>query len=98
MEVPSPALTWRGPEKTVIICSDSIRQANRKAYGPDDFQSFGQLIGNIDEVPGKTDEIGLLFMDGRDDVFGETNISPVMQIGDMNKLTRRSRYMKIKPR
>jgi len=79
----------------IMIAGDA---EHRKAYGPDDFQGLGQLIGSVDEVPGKTDEIGLLFMDGRDDVFGETNISTVMQVGDMNELTRRSRYVKIKPR
>jgi len=59
---------------------------HRNADNPYDFQGLGQLIGSIDEVPGKTDEFWLFFMDGRNDVFGEPDVSTVMQVGNMNEL------------
>ena len=53
----------------------------RDTDGPDDFQGFIQVPGCIDEVPGKTDEFGMLIPYGGNNLFGVPEVAAMMQVG-----------------
>jgi hypothetical protein len=73
----------RNRTRVVMVAGDA---KHRNADSPDDFQGPGQPVGSVDQIPGKTDEFRLLFLDGCDDVFGERDISAVMNVGYVNEL------------